>query len=80
MNDPLSVDPVPATRLKLCVLAASGSVAESVPTVVPDAWFSATLVLDSPMSVGASLTLLTVIVNTFSNVSEPLSVLRTRIE
>ncbi len=32
------------------------------------------------MSVGASLTLLTEIVNAFSNVSRPLSVARTRIE
>ena len=51
-----------------------------MPTVVPEAWFSATVELESAMSVGASLTSLTEIVNSFSNVSAPASVLRTRIE
>ncbi len=51
-----------------------------MPTVVPEASFSATLELLSAMSVGASLTLVTVIVKTFSKVSRPLSVARTRIE
>ncbi len=79
-KEPLSVEPVPATSVKVCVSAGSGSVAESVPTVVPEAWFSATVELESAMSVGCSLTLLTEIVKTFSNVSRPLSVARTRIE
>ena len=47
---------------------------ESAPTVVPDGSFSATLALLSPMSVGASLTSVTVIVSAFSKVSVPLSV------
>ena len=62
------------------VSPASTSVVASVPTVVPAAWFSGTVLVDRAMSVGPSLTLLTVIVNTFSNVSGPLSVVRTRIE
>ena len=59
---------------------ASGSVVDSVPTAVATAWFSDTLALDSATSVGASFTLLTVIVSTFSTVSAPASVARTRIE
>ena len=62
------------------VLPASGSVVESAPTVVPEAWFSATLAAESAMSVGVSLTLVTVIVKTFSKSSAPWSVERTRIE
>ena len=49
----LSVSPEPATRLKVCVCPTSGSVAVSVPTVAPAALFSAILVLESVMSVGA---------------------------
>jgi hypothetical protein len=39
----------------LKVSPASGSVADRVPTVVPDSWFSATVELESAMSVGALL-------------------------
>ncbi len=59
---------------------ASGSTDESVPTVVPAAWFSATVELESAMSVGSSLTLVTETVNSFSVANAPASVLRTRIE
>jgi hypothetical protein len=47
--------------------------------VCPAAWFSATELVDRVMSVGASLTSVTVIVNGLSNVRLPLSVERTRI-
>ena len=80
VNEPLSTEPVPATRLKLALSPASGSVADSVPTVVPDGWFSATLDFESAMSVGASFTFVTLTVNAFSNTSPPPSVTRTRIE
>jgi hypothetical protein len=39
------------------VLPTSGSVVLSVPTTVPDGWFSATLEFDSKMPVGASFTI-----------------------
>ena len=56
----------------------STSVVASVPTVVPLAAFSATVLPESEMSVGASLTFVTVIKKDFS-VNRPLaSVERTR--
>ena len=63
----LSVSPVPVSRVKVKVLPVSGSTALSVPTVVPIASPSATVELESVMSVGASLAFVTVIVNCFSN-------------
>ena len=42
------------------VLPASTSVVERFPTAVPEAWFSATVVEETLISVGASLTLVTV--------------------
>ena len=60
--------------------AASTSVEESVPTVVPIDAFSATVVAESAMSAGPSLTLVMAIVNCFSKVSPPRSVDRTRTE
>jgi hypothetical protein len=41
--------------VNVCVSPASGSVADSVPTVVPAGWFSATLEFESAMSVGGLL-------------------------
>ena len=52
------------------MLPLSGSLAERVPTVASEA-FSATLELESEMSVGPSLTSVTEIVNCFSNVFAP---------
>ncbi len=78
VNEPLSVSPAPATSANEWVSPASGSVADSAPTVVPTAWFSGTLELESPMSVGASLVGVVVIVNAFSKKRVVLSVDRTR--
>ena len=63
-------------------LRASGSVAASVPTVVPAGWFSATAAGDSVMSVGArfSETSVTVIANAFWNTAPRSSRTRTRTE
>ena len=58
----MSVLPAPVTNVKVCVAPASGSVAESVPTVAFAALFSARLLADSAMSVGASFTDVTVMV------------------
>ena len=41
------------SSVNVWVCPPSGSLAERVPTVVPDGWFSATLELESAMSVGA---------------------------
>ena len=70
----LSVEPVPATKVYVCVSPASASVPAKVPTVVPDAAFSSTLVFDKASAVGASFTFITVMVNSFSNDKPPLSV------
>ena len=60
------------------VLPASGSVVLSMPTEALAPAFSAIVLLDRAMSVGASLTLVTVIVKAFSVERPPWSVLRTR--
>jgi len=60
------------------VLLASGSVVESVPMAAETALFSAIEVAVRAMSVGVSLTFVTVIVNCYSNQSPPWSVDRTR--
>ena len=73
----LSVEPVPLTNVYVCVSPASISVLLSVPTVVPEALFSATLLALSAISVGASFTFVTLMVNAFSNVKPPASVTRT---
>ena len=52
----------------------------SVAAEIAEAWFSAMLVAEIAMSVGASLTFVTVIVKTFSVERLPWSVERTRIE
>ena len=70
--------PAPVTKVKVCVAPASGSVAESVPTVAFAALFSARLLADSAMSVGASFTSVIVTVSTFSKVRLLWSVARTR--
>ena len=57
----------------------SGSVVEKPPTVEPEGWFSAIDCGARAMSVGASFTFVTVIVNCFWNVFTP-SLLWTRIE
>src|SRR4051794_19104441 len=59
----------------------STSVDVSVPTVVPDGWFSATLPFESAMFVGGSFASVIVIVNCSSNESDgdPLSVVRMQI-
>ena len=62
------------------VSAASTSVAERVPTVVPTDASSATVVAESAMSAGASLTLVMAIVNCFSVERPSASVDRTRTE
>ena len=59
---------------------ASTSVEKKVPTTVPADTFSATLDAERAISDGASLTLVTVIVNCFSVLSPPASVERTRTE
>ena len=76
----MSASPVPVTSDKVCVSPASGSVALRLPTFVATGWFSATLAFDSALSVGASLTLVTVTVNAFWNVPPLPSSVCTRIE
>ena len=61
------------------VFNASGSVDENVPMPVPVTTFSAMLTFESASAVGASLTLVTVIVNCCSNVKPSWSVVWTRI-
>ena len=73
-NAPLSALPAPATSVYVNVSPASTSVVESAPTVVPAAEFSATVAKPSAMSVGASFSSVTVIVNCFSVLSAPESV------
>ena len=51
----LSVEPVPLTNVYVKVSPASASVALKVPTVVPDAAFSATVFADNEIFVGAVL-------------------------
>src|SRR2546421_11779352 len=51
-NEPLSIEPTPATSAKVKVSPASGSVADNVPTVVPAGCFSATTNADSSIPVG----------------------------
>src|SRR4051794_19225987 len=53
VNDALSVEPAPATNVKVNVSPASGSVAVSVPTVVPAGWFSSMELGDSAIPAGA---------------------------
>ena len=78
VNEALSVEPVPPTRVYVKVLSASESVVESVPMKAPSALFSAIEVADRAMSVGISLTFVTEIANAFSVKSPPWSVERTR--
>src|SRR5262249_11766418 len=52
-NEPLSAPPAANVYVKVSPLF--GSVEESVPTVVPEGWFSSTLFGESWMSVGATL-------------------------
>ena len=52
-KEPLSSEPWPGTSAKECVSPGSGSPAERAPTVVPTGWFSATLVGESAIPVGA---------------------------
>ena len=59
---------------------ASGSVAVKVPTTPPAALFSTTDDADNANAVGASFTLVTVIVKTWSKDNPPWSVVRTRTE
>ena len=73
----LSVSPVPLTNEYVNVSPASASVPAKVPTEVPDAAFSATVLADKEIFVGASFTSVTVIVNTFSKVKPAASVTRT---
>src|SRR5581483_7607916 len=54
------------TSEKVAVAPASGSAAESVPTVVPGDWFSGTRDPESVMFVGGSLTSVIEIAKTFS--------------
>ena len=54
------MSPAPATSEYVCVSPTSGSVVEKVPTTVPTGWSSATELLESAMSVGASLAQVTV--------------------
>ena len=74
----LSVLPVPATKLYVNVLLASGSVVPSVPTVAFVPEFSAIRAEEMTMSIGASLTFVTLITNTFSVNKPPWSVDRKR--
>ena len=60
------------------VLPTSGSVVSKAADRGPAGWFSATLLADRAMSVGVSLTLVTVIVKAFSKDRPPWSVVRTR--
>ncbi len=66
LNDALSVSPVPATRVNVNDVLASTSVPLKVPTVAFAPPFSAIDVDDKAMSVGASLTFVTEIVNASS--------------
>ena len=68
------------TTAKVWLCPTSGSLAPRVPMTVPDGWFSGTVLLESVMSVGASLTLVTVMVKDFSKKLPDESVVRTRIE
>ena len=77
LNAPLSVSPVPATMVYVKVLLASTSVVVSAPITVLAATFSATLVALNAISVGTSLTFVTVRVNTFSKLKPPWSVVLT---
>ena len=52
-NDALSPEPAPATRLYVNVSPASGSVVDKAPIAVPTGEFSAMVLLDKAMSVGA---------------------------
>ena len=74
LNELLSGNEPPqpeSTSAKLCVWPMSGSVAERPPIVVTAGSFSSIESFDSAMSVGASLTSVIEIVNSFSNVSPP---------
>ena len=55
LNAPLSVSPVPVTSVNVCVAPASTSVAVSVPTTALAPAFSAMLLAERAMSVGAVL-------------------------
>ena len=52
-KEALSAPPAPGTSANVWLSPESWSLADSVPTVVPAGWFSATLVFESAMSVGA---------------------------
>ena len=62
VKEPLLVLPAPLTRLKLAVSLVSGSVADKVPTVVPEAWFSEMELDDRAMDSGASFVAVTLTV------------------
>ena len=62
----------------MSVSPTSGSVVDSVPTTALAPAFSAIVLFDSAMSVGVSLTLVTVMAKAFSKNRPPASVLRTR--
>ena len=65
LNNPLSVSPLPATKLYVHELP-SASVLLNVPTAAFDPAFSATDVLDKAISVGASSASVIFIVNVSS--------------
>ena len=69
---------MPATKVYVKVLLASTSVVVSAPITVLAATFSATVDALNAMSVGTSLTFVTVRVNSRSKVNPPASVVRTR--
>ena len=77
-NEALSVLPVPLTKVYTCESLTSGSVVDKVPTVVPLAAFSATVLALNAIAVGASFTLLTVIAKADSTDKPAASVARTR--
>jgi len=52
VNDALSVEPVPATRVYVKVSPTSASVVEKVPTTAPDGRFSAIAVAERAIAVG----------------------------
>ena len=77
LNAALSMNPAPATKVYVNVLPASESVVLSVPITVLAATFSVTVVALNAIAIGASLTLVTVMVNAFSKLKPPWSVVLT---
>ena len=66
LNAALSTSPVPATSVYVKVFAASTSVVLRAPTAALGPAFSEMLEADNTISVGASLTFVTLITNDFS--------------